>query len=159
MSNEERMIHSALQSWNQVLTRLDQRLLDLTDEQLERQIAPERNRLIYLLGHLTVAHDKMRVLLRVGDRLHSEFDRAFFDNPDRSEKHQFRSSDIKSAWTEVNRDLTAAMSKFSNDEWLERHAAVAEADFAQDMTRNRLAILLSRTNHASFHLGQIVLVK
>jgi DinB superfamily len=159
MSNTERMIHSSLQSWSQVLARLDQRLLGLNDEQLECPVAPERNRLIYLLGHLTVAHDMMRVLLRVGNRLHPELDDAFFDNPDRSKKHQFHSSDIKNAWSEINRDLTEAMSKFSSDEWLERHAAVAEADFPRDMTRNRLAILLSRTNHASFHLGQIVLVK
>jgi hypothetical protein len=159
MSNAEQMVHAALQSWSQVVARLDGRLLGLTDEQLERPVAPERNRLIYLLGHLAVAHDKMRVLLRVGDRIHPELDEAFFDNPDRAVEHQFRSSDIKNAWTEVNRDLTSAMSKLSSDEWLERHAAVAEADFLKDTSRNRLAILLSRTNHASLHLGQIVLVK
>jgi hypothetical protein len=36
------MILSALQSWSQVIARLDQRLLNLTDEQLERQVSPER---------------------------------------------------------------------------------------------------------------------
>jgi hypothetical protein len=74
MSDTERMILSALQSWRQVITRLDQKLLNLTDEQLENQVAPGRNRLIYLLGHLAVAHDKMRVLLRIGDRIHPELD-------------------------------------------------------------------------------------
>jgi hypothetical protein len=42
MSDTERMILSALQSWSQVIARLDQRLLNLTDEQLERQLSPER---------------------------------------------------------------------------------------------------------------------
>jgi hypothetical protein len=42
MSDTERMIPSALKSWNQVIARLDQRLLNLTDEQLERQVSPER---------------------------------------------------------------------------------------------------------------------
>jgi hypothetical protein len=42
MSDTERMILSALQSWSQVIARLDQRLLNLTDEQLERQVSPER---------------------------------------------------------------------------------------------------------------------
>ena len=41
MSDTERMILSALQSWSQVIARLDQRLLNLTDEQLERQVSPE----------------------------------------------------------------------------------------------------------------------
>ena len=38
MSDTERMILSALQSWSQVIARLDQRLLNLTDEQLKRQV-------------------------------------------------------------------------------------------------------------------------
>jgi hypothetical protein len=35
--------------------------------------------------------------------------------------------------------------------------AVSEEDFAKDASRNRFAILLSRTNHLSYHLGQAVL--
>ena len=42
-------------------------------------------------------------------------------------------------------------------DWLQRHAAVSEEDFAKDTSRNRFAILLSRTNHLSYHLGQAVL--
>jgi hypothetical protein len=42
MSDTERMILSALQSWSQVIARLDQRLLNLTEGQLERQVSPER---------------------------------------------------------------------------------------------------------------------
>jgi hypothetical protein len=158
MSDTEEMILSALQSWSQVISRLDQRLLIVTDEQLDREVSPGRNRLIYLLGHLTAAHDKMRVLLRMGDRLHPELDLPFFDHPDRSEKHELSSFDLKQAWSHVNRDLTTGMLTFKSDEWLERHSEVSEAEFLKDRSRNRLAILLSRTNHASFHLGQIVLV-
>jgi hypothetical protein len=40
---------------------------------------------------------------------------------------------------------------------LRRHNAVSEEDYAKDPTRNRLAVLLSRTNHMSYHLGQITL--
>jgi hypothetical protein len=77
LSDTKRMILSELQSWSQVIARLDQRLLNLTDKQLERQVSPKKHRLIYLLGHLTVAHDKMRILLRMSDRLHPELDIAF----------------------------------------------------------------------------------
>jgi hypothetical protein len=42
-------------------------------------------------------------------------------------------------------------------DWLQRHTAVSEEDFAKDTSRNRFAILLSRTNHLSYHLGQAVL--
>ena len=42
-------------------------------------------------------------------------------------------------------------------DWLQWHAAVSEEHFAKDTSRNRFAILLSRTNHLSYHLGQAVL--
>jgi hypothetical protein len=34
--------------------------------------------------------------------------------------------------------------------------SVSEEDFAKDASRNRFAVLLSRTNHLSYHLGQAV---
>ena len=49
------------------------------------------------------------------------------------------------------------MEAVSSSGWLERHAAVSEEDFAKDPSRNRFAVLLSRTNHLSYHLGQAVL--
>ena len=157
MSDAELFINGALQTWKQVISRLDQRLIPLADEELERSEAPGRNPLNYLLGHLTVAHDRMLLLLRVGERLHPELDAAFFDNPDGVVKHDFSSAELKRAWGQVNQDLTDAMLRLSAREWLERHASVSEVDFKGDPSRNRLAILLSRTNHASFHLGQIIL--
>jgi len=33
----------------------------------------------------------------------------------------------------------------------------SEEEFAKDTSRNRFAVLLSRTNHLSYHLGQAVL--
>ena len=36
-------------------------------------------------------------------------------------------------------------------------SAITEKDFAKDASRNRFSILLSRTNHLSYHLGQAVL--
>jgi hypothetical protein len=39
-------------------------------------------------------------------------------------------------------------------DWVQRHSAVSEEDFAKDASRNRFAVLRSRTNHLSYHLGQ-----
>src|SRR5438876_4845428 len=47
--------------------------------------------------------------------------------------------------------------KMSWSDWVQRHSAASEEDFAKDASRNRFAILLSRTNHLSYHLGQAVL--
>jgi DinB family protein len=159
MTTEEQLSSAALNSWKLVVGRLDKAIAPLTDEQLQKQVAPGKNRLFYLVGHLTAVHDRLFALLGLGDRLHPEFDEVYITNSDRALPDPVSSADLKRAWSEVNTQLTAALEKLTPRQWLEKHTAVSAEDFAKDPTRNRLAVLLSRTNHASFHTGQAVLIK
>jgi DinB superfamily len=156
---EERFMNVIVGSWIQVVGRLNQRFAPLDEEQLQRQIAPNRNRLFYLLGHLTAVHDRMLPLLGIGERLHPELDEIYIANPDRSRPDPLSAADLKKAWNEVNAALISAVENFSTDDWMKKHASVSGEDFAKDPTRNRLAVFLNRTNHASFHAGQAALVK
>lgn len=159
MTNEELLSNAAVKSWKQVLDRFDKDLAALTDEQLQRRVAPGRNRLFYLLGHLTAVHDRLLPMLFIGERLHPELDEAFITNPDGTLRDPVPAADLRKAWTDVNARLSAAVERFTPQDWLKKHSAVSDEDFAADPTRNRLAVLLSRTNHLSFHTGQIVLAK
>jgi hypothetical protein len=104
-------------------------------------------------------HDRMLPLLGLGERLHPELDAAFLDNPDGPAANEVSTADLRKAWTEVNSKLTAAFEALRPAQWLEKHTAVSEQDFAKEPHRNRLSVLLSRTNHASFHSGQIRLTQ
>ena len=159
MTNEQLFTITVLNSWKLVIGRFDESLAKLTDEQLQKQVAPGKNRLYYLLGHLNAVHDKLFPLLGLGERLHSELDEAFLSNPDKAHEDPLSAADLRKAWTEVNSKLTAAFERFTPAEWLQKHTAVSDDDFAKDPTRNRLAVVLSRTNHASFHSGQALLAK
>jgi hypothetical protein len=64
---------------------------------------------------------------------------------------------VRGAWNVVNAELWKGFEKMSWNDWVQRHSAVSDEDFAKDATRNRFAVLLSRTNHLSYHLGQAVL--
>ena len=156
---DEILIANVVSSWKQIVNRLEERLTPLDEEQLEKQVAPNKNRLLYLLGHLTAVHDRMLPLLAIGERLHPELDEAYISNPDRTISDPLSASDLKHAWSEVNAAITSAVEKFSADDWLKKHTAVSDDDFLKDPTRNRLAVFLSRTNHASFHTGQMALAK
>jgi uncharacterized damage-inducible protein DinB len=156
---DEGFVSGAIASWKLILGRVDKALGPLDEEQLQKQVAPGRNRLIYLLGHLTAVHDRMLPLLGVGDRLHAELDEVYLSNPDRTHPDPLSAADLKKAWSEVNAAVTSAVEKFSAEDWLKRHTAVSEEDFLKDPSRNRLSVFLSRTNHVSFHTGQIVLAK
>jgi hypothetical protein len=159
VTNEELLGITALNSWKLVIGRLDKSLVTMTDEQLQRQVAPGKNRLYYLLGHLTAVHDRMLPMLGIGERLHPELDEPFLTNPDKASDDSVSASDLKKAWTEVNHKLTAAFERFTPEDWVQKHTAVSDEDFAKDPTRNRIAVVISRTNHASFHTGQAVLAK
>jgi hypothetical protein len=157
LNKEELLTVTALNSWKLVIGRFDQGLTNLSEEQLQKQIAPGKNRLFYLLGHLTAVHDRMLPLLGIGERLYPELDETYITNPDRALPDLVSASDLKKAWREVNTRLTAAFEGFTVTEWLAKHGSVSEEDFVKDPARNRLAVVIARTNHVSFHSGQAVL--
>lgn len=142
---------------------VSRRLSDLADkfprEQFDARVASDGNRVMYLIGHLAVAHDRMFTLLSIGDRLHPELDQAYFDNPDRTFPDPVTPDKLTAALNEIHNALNGAFDSMTPAEWLQKHSEVSEAEFSANPTRNRLAILLSRTNHASLHTGQIVSAK
>jgi hypothetical protein len=149
---------TAIASWKQNLDRLDGMIAAMSDDDLQKEVAPGKNRLFYLLGHLTAVHDRMLPLLRLGTRLHPELDAPFLTQPDRTAPDTIAPAALRAAWTEVNSALTTAIEALPAAAWLERHDAVASEDFAREPLRNRLAVLLSRSAHVQFHTGQIRLV-
>ena len=157
MGNEGSCVALGLKAWKTQIERADKLFGTLSSEDVQREIAPGKNRLLYLWGHLTAIHDAMLPLLALRERLHPEFDVAFVSNPDKSQANIFSYEEVRQAWNVVNAELSKGFEKMSSPDWLLRHAAVSEEDFAKDTSRNRFAILLSRTNHLSYHLGQAVL--
>ena len=158
MMAEQSLVAVALGSWNSNIERANRLFPVLTEEQLLKEVAPGKNRLIYLWGHLTAVHDRMLPLLILGPRLHPEFDALFLTNPDKAAPELPAAAEIKKAWDDVNDRLLAGYEGLSAAAWLEKHGSVSDEDFAKDPLRNRFSILLNRTTHISFHLGQTALI-
>ena len=159
MTNEEILCVTALNSWRLVINRFNKTLSDLSDEQLQQQAAPGRNRVFYLLGHLTAMHDRMFPLLGIGERLQTELDEPYIANPDRVLADPLSATELRQSFAEVNDKLTRAFEGFTLEDWLQKHTAVSDEDFIKDPMRNRLAIVMNRTSHASYNAGQAALTK
>ena len=157
MSYEQLTVRMATASWKNTVGRADKAFSTLPEEQFVREVAPGKNRIIYLLGHLTAINDGMYTILGIGERLHPELDAIFISEPDRSTEVLPSVTDLMKHWAEVNGSLSAKFDHLTLQDWLQRHMAVSDEDYAKDPTRNRLSVLLSRTNHLSYHLGQIIL--
>jgi uncharacterized damage-inducible protein DinB len=157
MKSHELPVKVAISSWRLVVERADKIFSGLTEAELLAEVAPGKNRVIYLWGHLIAVHDAMFSILGLGSRLHPNLDAIFVDNPDKAVAEIPSAGQLKQYWDEVNGKLLSQFQSLSADEWLLRHQAMSEEDYAKDPTRNRLAVLLSRTNHLSYHLGQVTL--
>lgn len=157
-STADLFARTAVHSWKMSLDRLDAMFAAVSDADLQREIAPGRNRLFYLMGHLTVVHDRMLPLLGFGARRYEHLDQDFLINPDKAGPDRISAAALRAAWAGVNAALTAAIEARPAGDWLLRHEAISAEDFANEPLRNRLAVLLSRTQHVQFHAGQVRLV-
>lgn len=92
-------------------------------------------------------------------RAHAELDEAFVKNPDKSGFDMPDISQLKQYWKDVHEQLSDAFQQLQTDDWFKRHNAMTDEDFAKETARNKLSVLLNRTNHLAFHLGQLRLLK
>jgi hypothetical protein len=89
MTPDQILIDAAISSWQQVVTRVGALCLSLNEEQLLVEVAPGKNRILYLWGHLTAVHDAMFSVLRTGERLHPELDPS--SSPNLTDRSRFQS--------------------------------------------------------------------
>ncbi|MBN9663864.1 MAG: DinB family protein [Acidobacteria bacterium] len=156
---DSQFIDAALRNWNINLDRATKFFEGLSEEGLQAEVAPGRNRLIYLWGHLAAVNDALIPLLDFGRRLHPELDDVFLKNADRAVENPFSVEDVRHIWRKTNEVLQAGFAELSPAEWLQRHTSVSEEDFQKEPHRNRYNVLLGRTGHIAYHLGQVMLTR
>ena len=149
-------IKMALSAWDTYNMRVNKLLDSLSDEQLAADTAPGRNSGIYLLGHLIAVNDGLFPILGFGERLYPQLDKIFVESPDKSGLEMPSLNDLKEYWKKVNDKLTDHILRMPEDEWFTRHTKISQDDFAKEPHRNKLNIIINRTNHTSYHLGQLM---
>jgi hypothetical protein len=159
MTTNETFVKMILDRWNASLKNCDELIGSLTDEQLQKEIAPGKNRGIYLLGHLVAVHDDMLVLLDMGDKLYPGLFETFIKSPDKTVEQIPSVKELKSYWTKQVGVLKQKFETVAPAAWFEKHTAVAADDFLKEPHRNKLNIVLTRTTHLNYHTGQLILLK
>ena len=158
-TQQDLIIRMTLSAWDAQNKYFNNLAESLSDEQLQKEIAPGRNTGIYLLGHLIAVSDAMLPLLGFAERLFPALENVFVKNPDKSGLEIPPVSELKENLEAVNTKLSSAFKSCTADEWLSRHTAVSEEDFAKEPHRNKLNVVISRTNHMANHIGQMLLLK
>lgn len=159
MITTELYVKMVMDRWNGSIVNLNKYLNALTDEQLQHEIAPSKNRGTYLLGHLIAAHDDMLVLMDMGEKLYPELHEPFIKQADKMAKEIPMASTLREMWQKQNAHLQAKFEGMKPPQWFEKHTAVTEEDFTKEPHRNKLNIIITRTSHLQYHTGQIALLK
>ena len=159
MLQEEVFIRMVLDAWHVHVKRTDELIDSLSDEDLLKEIAPGRNRGIYLLGHLAAVHDKMLPILGFGDQVNAKAYHLFVEQADKVIPELPSITDLRAYWNQVNGRLGTNFNNLTYKDWFQRHNSVSEEDFAREPHRNKLNLVVNRTNHLANHLGQLSLLK
>ena len=152
------LVKMVLMAWEAQNNYLNKLISSLTDEQLTKEIMPGKNTGVYLLGHLIAVRAGMLPLLGFGDRLFPEMEEVFIKSPDKSGQVFPSVTELKQRLEVVNTKLNDHFKSTEVNEWLSRHTAVSSEDFIKEPHRNKLNVVINRTGHMAYHIGQMRLI-
>jgi hypothetical protein len=159
MTEKETLIKMVLDAWHSKVNQFDKLLAELSDEQLMKEVAPGRNRGIYLLGHLTALGDSIVPLLGYGEKISPHLFKPFVHIPDKETEDLPPINELRQEWVKVKTALAEKMAATTPEEWFQRHTSISEEDFVKEPHRNKLNVVLSRVSHVDYHLGQLTFLK
>ena len=145
---------------NQIMAKM---VLDrwdsVSDEKLQKEVSPGKNRGIYLFGHLVAVHDDMMPILNFGEKLFPELEEPFIKFPDKATSTIPSASELHAMWKKQNEVLNKKFESLTPKEWFEKHNSISAEDCAKEPHRNKLNVMITRISHLSYHSGQIALLK
>ncbi len=103
--------------WYALIQKFDTVLNSLTYDQLQKEIAPGKNRGIYLLGHLIAVHDDMLPILNFGGKIYPELYEPFLKSPDKLISEIPSGKELRVFWSKQNEILTQKFDSLPPDEW------------------------------------------
>jgi hypothetical protein len=159
MKTEQLFIKMVLDRWYGAMKNFESNLDSIPDEQLNKQIAPGKNRGTYLLGHIIAVHDDMRPLMGLGEKQYPELHETFINSPDKADSKSPSVAELKSMLKKQNESLSNIFNDMKPEEWFQKHNSVSAEDFAKEPHRNKMNIVITRTTHLTYHTGQLALLK
>jgi hypothetical protein len=159
MTTLDLFVKLVLDRWNGSITNLNKQLNTLTDEQLQKDVSPGKNSGKYLLGHLIAVHDDMLVLMDMGEKAYPELYEPFIKQADKVATKTPTVAELREMWEKQNALFQEKFEKMKPEEWFEKNSVVSEEDFLKEPHRNKLNVIITRTSHLQYHMGQLTLLK
>lgn len=151
-------IQIAIKQWEIVTNHATKLLGQMSDEALAGQIAPNKNTGSYIMGHLIALHDAIPQFLGIGQTEYPELADIYLKQSEGKSEHPKTVQELRQMWLNTHERVTVLIKELPDHLWLTRHTAMTDEDFEANPLRNKLSILINRTNHFSYHVGQLRLL-
>ena len=157
MKKEETAIQMILSAWKSQVESINKTLSVLSDEDLNAEVSPGKNKAFWIVGHLAAVNDFLFNILELGEKINPTYAQFFTKGDVRIKTPSV--SETRKYWADTSTLLTKKMAGFTTDDWFQKHGLVSAEDFLKEPLRNKLNVLLSRTSHIAHHRGQLVLLE
>lgn len=155
---DELITKMVLNLWKAGNEKVDKIFNSISDEQYNTSITQGSNTAAWILCHIAFVNDSLFTVLGLGKPIYPRL--AEIAMAKDSPQHKAISKDeLRHIWTTINSRLLLAFEDMPASEWFNRHTSVSEEDFKKEPHRNKLNVLLNRTNHQAHHAGQLALIK
>ena len=144
-----------LLQWSTYNKRMEKVIETISTENFNAPIISGGNSPSWLLGHLVDTDDKLLELFGIRARLFPELSTIYHHERGSNQTGHLTREELVKRWSAITVELDRAFKSWSESDWLSRHTAVSETDFAKEPHRNKLNVMLSRVSHKASHLGQI----
>lgn len=151
-------VHMALTAWQTAITNAESFFNTMTSEQFTTPIAPGLNSPSWILTHLARTNDNLFELFGIGEPLFPELAKIQNNITDTSGV-VMSMENLQQIFTAINFRLNLKFASMPTEDWFKKHNSVTAGDFKIEPHRNKLNVLIRRTNHLSHHIGQLSLVK
>lgn len=156
---EEIFSQMVLKNWEAQNKAMDEFVDSLTDEDFKKDVAPGKNSVQYLIGHMIAANESMVKIFGLGTPMFPEYEQIFIRTPDHSGQDFPPPAVLKENYKKHREELKTLFERIKPEEWMTKHSLMTDADFEKEPTRNKMSVLLSRVHHLAYHLGQMKLAK
>ncbi|MBK8474049.1 MAG: DinB family protein [Sphingobacteriales bacterium] len=129
----------------------------LSDEDLARSIAPNRNHGIWILGHLIQSEDELAVYWGRADFLFPHYNDLFgIGTPLLPVADYPAPGLLRQHWAQINERNRQAIATFTDAEWDEPHALISPQNpIEKDFFKTKGRTFLFWNLHQTLHLGQL----
>jgi len=152
------MIDLILDQWENKIIETTEVFGSIGAQNAMQPVAPGKNRVIYLLGHLIAVHDRLFEALNLNERRYPEYDEMFLTPQHPSNQYPAYEL-LLEQWISTNETLLPGLRLLTVQDWQSKHHYVSDYDFNLNPKRNKFSVFLSRNAHLFHHSGQLALIR